>query len=117
MKYSYKHLLLTLILLLATSSVVRADSLDDLGRDFWNWRAAEQPVSTDDIPRLVRPGDWVPDWSPGAVIRYRQQLEQFETRWKKLDLPGWPIPRQVDYRLMGSAISRVRWELDHTRNW
>ena len=33
----------------------RADQFDDLARDFWTWRAAEQPISTDDIPRLERP--------------------------------------------------------------
>jgi len=119
MKYIYKNSLFTLILLLATSSALHADSLDDLARDFWVWRASEQPIATDDIPRLVRPDPdhWLPDWSPAAVTRYRQQLEQFESRWKKLDPSGWPIPRQVDYRLIGSAISRVRWELDLTRNW
>src|SRR5437868_3230955 len=100
-------------------AALHADSLDELARDFWNWRAAEQPISTDDIPRLVRPDSdhWVPDWSPAAASHYRQQLEEFETRWKKLDPATWPIPRQVDYRLIGSAISRVHWELDLTRNW
>src|SRR5215472_11481234 len=88
-----------------------ADGLDSLARDFWEWRAVEQPVSADDIPRLERPAGWVPDWSPAAVTRYRQELEAFEARWKKLDASQWAVPRQVDYRLMGSAIARVQWEL------
>jgi uncharacterized protein (DUF885 family) len=96
---------------------LHADSLDDLARDFWNWRAVEQPVTGDDIPRLERPAEWVPDWSPSAVAGYQQQLEQFEARWKKLNARSWPIPRQVDYRLMGSAIARVRWELNVNRDW
>jgi uncharacterized protein (DUF885 family) len=105
-----------LIILLATP-FLRADSLDDLARDFWAWRAAKQPISSDDIPRLERPAGWLPDWSSAAVARYRQQLQEFETRWKKIDASSWPVPQQVDYRLIGSAIARVRWELEVVRNW
>ena len=52
-----------------------------------------------------------------AVAGRRQALRAFEDRWKKLEVSGWPIPRQVDYRLLGSALARVRWELDITRGW
>ncbi|MGH9366825.1 MAG: DUF885 family protein [Thermoanaerobaculia bacterium] len=41
-----------------------------------------------------------------------QQLTRFEQRWKRLADPGRPVPWQVDYRLMSSALARVRWELD-----
>src|SRR5437764_7584927 len=98
-------------------SLLYADPLDDFARDFWAWRAAEQPVSGDDVNRIERPAGWVPDWSPAAVQHYRQQLQQFESTWKKMDPAAWPVPRQVDYRLMGSALARVRWELDFTRSW
>ena len=109
----------TIICLVALffAPVLRADPLDDFARDFWNWRAMEQPDSPDDVTRIERPAGWLPDWSPAAVARYRQQLEQFEARWKKLDAADWPVSRQVDYRLMGSALARVRWELEFTRNW
>src|SRR5207247_1560923 len=109
--------LATVLFLLFVPSVLRADTLDDLARDFWAWRAAEQPVSSDDIPRIERPSGWVPDWSPEAVARYHKQLDEYETRWQKIDASAGPIPRQVDYRLMGSALSRVRWELDRIRKW
>ena len=108
---------LRVALLLLVSSLAHADAFDGLARDFWVWRAAEQPVSFDDIPRLERPADFIPDWSPHAVDRYRTQLEKFEAQWKGMNPSAWPVPRQVDYRLMGSAISRVRWELEVTRNW
>jgi len=107
----------TLILVLFAAPLLRADALDDLAHDFWNWRAAEMPVSSDDIPRLERPAGWLPDWSPEAAVRYHQNLDDFDARWKKIDPTSWPVPRQVDYRLMGSAIARVRWELDITRGW
>ena len=107
----------TLLVFIAFNPLLHADQLDDLARDFWNWRAAEMPVSTDDIPRLERPARWLPGWSPQSVVSYRQDLGKFEARWKGIDASKWPVSRQVDYRLMGSAISRVRWELDVTRNW
>ena len=102
---------------LFTSPLLHADPLDDFARDFWAWRAAEQPVSTDDVNRIERPAEWVPNWSPAAVQHYRQQLEEFQTKWQRLDSSAWPAPRQVDYRLMESALARVRWELDYTRSW
>ena len=104
-------------ILFLSSPALHADALDDLARDFWTWRATEQPISTDDIPRLERPAGWVPDWSPDAVAKYRRQLDDFEARWKKIDSSAWPVPRQVDYRLIGSALARVRWELDRSSGW
>ena len=112
-----KKSLVVLICFIPTAPKACADALDDLAHDFWTWRATEQPISTDDIPRLERPANWIPDWSPKAVANYRRQLEEFESRWKKLDASSWPVPRRVDYRLIGSALARVRWELDRTRNW
>lgn len=102
---------------MALSSIAWADSLDDLARDFWSWRAAEMPVSTDDIPRLDRPAGWVPDWSPAKVDSYRKQVAEFDGRWKEMDASAWPVPRQVDYRLIGSAIARAHWELEILRAW
>ena len=96
---------------------LHADSLDDLATDFWTWRASERPVNGDDVPRLERPEGWVPDASMSAVERNRKQLEEFEVRWRKMDATAWPVGRQVDYRLMGSAMARVRWELDILRSW
>src|SRR5438445_6988131 len=105
-----------LLVFVLSTSLLHADDLDDLARDFWTWRAIEQPISTDDIPRLERPAGWLPDWSPSAVSDYRRQLDMFEARWRKMNLSSAPIARQVDYRLIGSAIARVRWELDLNRS-
>jgi uncharacterized protein (DUF885 family) len=109
--------LFVVLLMLIAAPALRADVLDDLARDFWAWRAAEMPVSTDDIPRLDRPANWVPDWSPSSVESYRKQIGDFEKRWNAVDASKWPVPRQVDYRLIGSAIARARWELDFSRGW
>lgn len=112
-----KRLLAVSILFLNFVPAVHADPLDDLAQDFWTWRAVEQPVSSDDIPRLERPSGWIPDWSPAALARYRQKLQEFDIRWKKLDVSNLPVARQVNYRLMGSALARVHWELDVNPNW
>jgi len=93
------------------------DQLDQLASDFWQWRAFHQPCSSDDIPRIERPRDWAPDWSLAAVEKQRNALAGFAERWKSMDASAWPIPRQVDYRLIGSALERVRWELDVLRSW
>lgn len=105
------------VILAILTPCAAAETLDDLARDFWAWRSQEQPVSFDDIPRLERPADFVPGWSPASVSRYRAQLADFEARWRKLEDPAAPIPRRVDYRLVGSALARVRWELEVARNW
>jgi uncharacterized protein (DUF885 family) len=93
------------------------DGLDRLDEEFWAWRAYYQPVSSDDIPRIERPHDWDPDWSVSAIHKQREELALFEERLKKIDSSGWPISKQVDYRLVASAFARVRWELDVLRSW
>src|SRR5262249_17881485 len=80
----------------------------------WTWRAANQPISSDDIPRIERPRAWVPDWSPAAIQRRRTELSEFTKRHAEIDARSWPVPEQVDYRLIGSAIARVHWELNVT---
>jgi len=111
------HAWLLVLTFLAVVPALRADELDDLSQKFWTWRATEQPVTGDDIPRIERPDGWLPEWSPQKVAAYRRQLNQFEGAWRKIDATRWPVARQVDYRLVGSAMARVRWELDLNRSW
>src|SRR5258708_3218277 len=91
----------------APAAVAAGDRLQLLARDFWAWRAAGQPVSGDDIPRLLRPPGWTPDWSAPAVAARRRDLARFESRWRALADPGRPVAAQVDHRLLGSALARV----------
>jgi hypothetical protein len=97
-----------------TLAGVPVADLDALAADFWEWRAAEQPRSHDDIPRIERPAGWLPDFSAAAVERYRRERAGFEARLAAVD-PGEDRAAAVDVRLLRSALARVRWELDVLR--
>lgn len=91
------------------------ERLHELARDFWIWRGANQPISSDDIPRIERPDGWIPDWSGVAIERRRRELDDLSERHRNIDAQSWPVAHQVDYRLIGAALARVHWELNVTR--
>ena len=103
-------------LALFASGQPQADSLERLADDFWTWRAKYAPFTGDDVNRMERPGG-MRDWSQASIETRRKDLAAFEARWKRIDAIHWPIPTQIDYRLIGSALSRVRWELDINPRW
>ncbi len=106
-------------LLLAVSASVlfaQPDPLEKLSDDFWKWRAQNAPFTGDDVNRLERPGG-IRDWSRASVERRRTDLAGFETRWNAIDGKSGAVAQQVDYRLLGSALARVRWELDRNPRW
>src|SRR5256886_12984556 len=109
----------TIILLIAAAAPLRTQDtapLDKLADDFWTWRARYAPFNGDDVNRMERPGG-MRDWSRASIDKRRKDLTEFETRWKKIDVGGWPIPQQIDHKLIGSALSRVHWELDINPRW
>src|SRR6266850_5810190 len=108
--------LLIIVAAPATPQAQQTDLLDKLASDFWTWRARYAPFNGDDVPRIERPGG-MRDWSRAMIDNQRKELGEFEARWKKIDATKWPVAKQVDYRLIGSALSRVRWELDINPSW
>jgi len=114
MKKSWAGVFLFALLLINASA--ETESLDKLANDFWAWRAKYAPFTGDDVNRIERPGG-VRDWSRSSIDSQRKDLGEFEARWKKLDANTRPIQQQVDYRLIGSALARVRWELDINPRW
>jgi len=111
------RVLLWLLLLSAVSfAQPKDDSLDQLASEFWAWRAEYRPFTFDDVPRMEHAGG-MRDWSAVVVAKQRGDLAAFERRWQAIRLDGWPVARLVDYRLMGSALARVRWELDVNPRW
>jgi uncharacterized protein (DUF885 family) len=114
MKKSWAGVFLFAVLLINASA--ETESLDKLANDFWAWRAKYAPFTGDDVNRIERPGG-VRDWSRSSIDTQRKDLGEFEARWKKLDANTRPIQQQVDYRVIGSALARVRWELDINPRW
>jgi uncharacterized protein (DUF885 family) len=112
--------ILIALLFIAFGPALRADTgsadLDRLANDFWSWRAKYAPFTGDDVNRMERP-DGTRDWSKASIEKRLTDLVEFEARWKKIDPSAWPIPRQVDYKLIGSALARVRWELQMNPRW
>jgi uncharacterized protein (DUF885 family) len=99
-----------------STNVGAAESLGKLADDFWTWRSRYAPFTGDDVNRLERPGG-VRDWSRASIEQRRKDLTEFEARLKTTNPAQWPVPEQVDYRLIGSALSRVRWELELNPRW
>jgi hypothetical protein len=95
----------------------KTDALDQLASDFWTWRAQYRPFTFDDVPRMEHAAG-TRDWSAAAIAKQRADLAEFERRWKATRMDGLlPVGQLVDYRLIGSAIARVRWELDVNPRW
>ena len=114
---------ISIFFLLVATSASRAqrqpsegDSLDQLASNFWTWRAQYGPFSADDVNRMERPGG-LRDWSRATIEDRLKALADFEERWKRFEITSWAVPKQVDYRLIGSALSRVRWELEGNPRW
>ena len=92
-------------------------ALGDLVASFWDWRRVQAPRTRDDIPRLDRPVGWRPNWARSEIERNRVQLAAFESRLARLGLARRDGPDYVDARLLGSAMARVRSELDVVASW
>jgi hypothetical protein len=111
-----KFLLICSLLLLAPAMLAsepdRDAALQALAADFFEWRRVQQPATGDDIPRVERPGAWVPDFSPEALDEYRERHLAFLQAVDQLDTEEWSIGDQVDAQLLKAAIERVHWELD-----
>jgi Bacterial protein of unknown function (DUF885) len=105
-----------LLVLANLTRAAAADSLSQLANDFWVWRAQFAPFTGDDVNRMERPGG-KRDWSRTSIETRRRNLAEFEARWKKIDAEKFTIAQKVDLRLIGSALARVRWELEINPRW
>ena len=92
-------------------------AVQDLGREFWEWRIASSYRSPDDVPRVELSPDWIPEFDQDSARRRLERAGAFRRRWEAIDVSDDSVPNQVDYRLVGSAISRVEWEVRILRNW
>jgi len=86
--------------------------LQQLGREFFEWRTSTQPATGDDIPRVERPDGWTPDYSPAALQDIRNQYKKFKEKLQNLPKQNWSRADSVDFLLLRSAVERVNWELN-----
>ena len=87
--------------------------LDELGERFWAWRARQQPRTRDDLPRLDRPPDWLPEVDGRVTDRRREQLGAFRAELNRIR-PA-EVADRIDHRLLRSALARVEWESEIVR--
>ena len=90
----------------------QSSELEALGHKFIEWRTITQPITSDDIPRLERAPNWVPDLSPKAVTHSKEKYKVFIHALESIPKLGWSRADSVDYLLLRSAIERVNWELN-----
>ena len=95
-------------------------AIQDLGHEYWNWRASQQPRTHDDIPRIERPENWIPRWSPSDVEQYKLKIVEFEERISEISVgssnsPEIEVAEWVDYQLIKSAVARAHFELNILR--
>src|SRR6476661_2303270 len=112
------------VIVLVVANVVQCSAedfatLSKFADDFWTWRAKYAPFTGDDVNRIERPGPAAAgrNWSRASMEAREQQLLGFEERYRQIDYTKWPIPQQVDYRLIGSALARVRYEIEVNARW
>lgn len=89
----------------------------ELGVEFWEWRIDSAFRGGDDIPRVDHPPEWRPRFDRDSAAERLRRAGEFLGRWRALDMAGAPVAAQVDYRLVGSAIRRVEWEVGTLRGW
>jgi len=106
--------LLVLLFLMLNGSVFSQynPGIQNLAKDFFEWRAITQPSTGDDILRVERPDKWVPDFSQAALKGYRDKYIEFKFRLTSLSNDFWTLTDSIDYLLLHSAIERVNWELN-----
>ncbi len=109
--------LASILALVCAQPVAAQPAVQALGADFWAWRAVTQPATSDDVPRIERPAGWAPDWTPAGVAAQKAKLAAFDARWTALARAPRSATEKTDYRLVGSALARVHWELDHVAAW
>ena len=91
--------------------------VQELGREFWEWRTASSYRSPDDVPRVEYDPEWTPEFDEDSARRRLRRAAEFRRRWEEIDAADEPVPVQVDHRLIGSAVSRVEWEAGTLRSW
>ncbi|HWE25554.1 MAG TPA: DUF885 family protein [Myxococcales bacterium] len=82
-------------------ALAAAGGAADLVKIFSEWREVQKP-------RLV---NGVPDYTPAAMARQRDELREREARLSALDVSSWPVSQQVDYQIVRAEMNGL--DFDH----
>jgi len=106
--------ILFIIISLGLSNEPNKD-IQELAKEFWQWRFVTQPAQGDDILRVERPDGWTPNFSRTAVEVNRKKYADFRRKIDALSRNSWTRSDSVDYLCLRSAIERINWELNVLR--
>ena len=85
-------------------------SLQNLAKEFFDWRTITQPVTGDDIPRIERPDGWIPDYSPASLKNYENKYIEFSSKLREIPKKNWTRADSVDFLLLHSAIADCKFQ-------
>ncbi|MEO8430281.1 MAG: DUF885 family protein, partial [Acidobacteriota bacterium] len=80
---------------------------DDLVAFFGEWRTFQQP----------KLAGGVPDYSARAMAAQQSELAAWQRRLAAIDPKGWPIPQQVDYRIVQAELNGLDFDHRVLRPW
>ena len=86
---------------------------EPLARRIWSWRTDNQPRPIDDMMRIRRPRDWLPEWSIDRIVTRTRELHNLQTEFDRAAANSSRLRRS----LMGSLLARSAWELDVLASW
>jgi len=94
-------------LLMFSGTGFAANSYDDLVQVFNEFREFQ----------VVGITDGVPDFSPAAIERQFQGLQQRQAKLAAIDTDGWPTWQQVDYHLVRAEMNALEFHHKVHRPW
>ena len=83
------------VLLCQGSAIASDKNHADLLSLFEQWRAFQKPALDDGVP----------DYSAKSMQAQHQALTAYQARLSAIDPSEWPIPQQVDYRLVRAEMN------------
>ena len=94
-------------LLMISGSGFAADSYDDLVQVFNELREFQEAEIVNGVP----------DFSPAAIKRQFQGLEQRQAKLAEIDTDGWPLWQEVDYHLVRAEMNALEFHHKVHRPW
>jgi len=91
----------------APPAAVSGGRYEDLVALFEEWRQFQKP----------RLEDGVPDYTARAMAEQRARLPELQRRLAAIDPRGWPVSRQVDWRLVRAEMNGLEFDHRVLRPW